>query len=159
MSPPQPAGPSARATGGPGDAFGDAKAPPRDARWAYRQVTENDLWVEDKTAPTYNQHIQVPSDRPRTEWEESQRMKMGDPAHRLKIVIQHNTSKIRPGAGSAIFFHIWRQDGARPTSGCTAMAASNLETLLAWLKPGAAPVYVLLDAPQHAKAKAAGMLP
>jgi len=143
-----------------GDAFGDAPSAPPGTRWAYQQVTENDLWVEDTAAPTYNQHIRVPADRPRTSWEESQRMKMGDPAHRLKVVIHHNTvPDVRPGAGSAIFFHIWRQAGARPTSGCTAMAAADLQMLLGWLEPEALPVYVLIDRSGHAVAQSAGVLP
>ena len=143
-----------------GDAFGDAVQAPAGADWPYTQVTANDLWVEDVEAPTYNQYIRVPSDRPRTEWEESQRMKMGDAAHRLKIVIHHNTEpEIRPGAGSAIFFHIWRADGAKPTSGCTAMPEADILTMLRWLSAAAAPVYVLTNEAGASAARLAGELP
>jgi L,D-peptidoglycan transpeptidase YkuD (ErfK/YbiS/YcfS/YnhG family) len=142
-----------------GTAFRDGPLPSPGQSWPQRRVTENDLWIEDAKAATYNQHIVVPEDRPRTPWEESQRMRMGDPAHRLKIVIHHNTSDIRPGGGSAIFFHIWRSGGAKPTSGCTAMAEQSLEEVLGWLSPDAAPVYALLDAPRYAAAQQAGALP
>jgi len=143
-----------------GSAFGDAPAAPENTKWPYRTVTQNDLWVEDAKAKTYNQHIIVPSDRPRTDWEESQRMKMGDAAHRLKIAVEHNYGQqVQAGAGSAIFFHIWRQSGARPTSGCTAMAEANLKDLLKWLSPEGAPVYVLLDQERYRNAKAEGSLP
>jgi len=143
-----------------GDAYGDAAQAPGRTTWTYHQVTARDLWVEDASAPTYNQHILVPADRPLTEWEESQRMKLGDPAHRLKIVIHHNAAPAAvAGAGSAIFFHIWRKDGAVPTSGCTAMAAADLEALLGWLQPGAHPLYVLLDQATYAQHRAAWGLP
>lgn len=143
-----------------GRAFGDAAEPPAGTSWSYTQVTQNDLWVEDASAPSYNTHVRVPADRPRTEWEESQRMKMGDPAHQLKIVIEHNTSApVVPGSGSAIFFHIWRGEGTRPTSGCTAMSRVNLEALLGWLSADAEPVYVLTDARGAAQARNAGTLP
>ena len=54
-----------------------------------------------------------------------------------------------PGAGSAIFVHIWRANGDKPTSGCTAMAAQHLEDLLSWLDPQAKPVFVLLPESAH----------
>jgi L,D-peptidoglycan transpeptidase YkuD (ErfK/YbiS/YcfS/YnhG family) len=87
-------------------------------------------------------------------------MKMGDPAHRLKIVIEHNTGPdVVQGAGSAIFFHIWRKSGTRPTSGCTAMDAAHLEDVLRWLKQDAGAVYVLTDTKGAQAARAAGGLP
>jgi L,D-peptidoglycan transpeptidase YkuD (ErfK/YbiS/YcfS/YnhG family) len=143
-----------------GRAFGDALLAPSPTAWRYTQVTENDLWVEDADSAHYNQHIRTPAGRSRTEWEESQRMKMGDSAHALKIVVEHNTAEpIRPGAGSAIFFHIWRGQGSRPTSGCTAMSRSNLEAVLSWLSPGAHPAYVLGDLAAVDAARKAGVLP
>jgi L,D-peptidoglycan transpeptidase YkuD (ErfK/YbiS/YcfS/YnhG family) len=39
------------------------------------------------------------------------------------------------GAGSAIFLHIARPDFA-PTAGCVALAAADLEALLALARPG-----------------------
>lgn len=143
-----------------GQAFGDGPVAPQGSQWPYRTVTTHDLWVEDASATTYNQHIVVPQTRPLTAWEESQRMKMGDPAHALKIVIGHNLTKPAvPGAGSAIFMHIWRDSGNRPTSGCTAMARSDIEQVLKWLSVDAKPVFVMLDAALRAHARAAGDLP
>ena len=49
-------------------------------------------------------------------------MKQGDDAHALKLFIAHNAPpNAVPNAGSSIFFHIWRRDGAASTAGCTTM--------------------------------------
>ena len=131
-----------------GDAFGDDPAAPPGARWAYRQVTARDLWVEDAGSPLYNQHVVIGGERPLSGWETGQRMKMGDPAHRLKIAVAHNPAPgAAPGAGRALFRHIWRGGGEHPTSGCTAMSDADLEATLSWLEPGAGAVFALLPAP------------
>jgi L,D-peptidoglycan transpeptidase YkuD (ErfK/YbiS/YcfS/YnhG family) len=133
-----------------GEALGDALLS-EPLAWPMVEVTERTLWVEDAASPHYNQYLVVPPDRPLTDWESSQRMRRGDPAHRLKVVIEHNTSPPVSGSGSAIFFHIWRRDGDVPTAGCTAMPAADLESLMRWLQPEAMPVFVLLSAADHAR--------
>lgn len=129
--------------------------------YSYRQVTERDLWVEDPASPDYNRHLVVEGERPLDAWESGQRMRLGDPTHRLKRYVAHNGGERSPaareGAGSAVFLHIWR-DGAL-TAGCTAMPPEPLEALLRWLEPGAAPLYVLLPAPIYGKVQAAWGLP
>jgi L,D-peptidoglycan transpeptidase YkuD (ErfK/YbiS/YcfS/YnhG family) len=45
--------------------------------------------------------------------------------------------------GSAIFLHIWREAGRKPTAGCVALSETRLRKLLAWLDAGAAPVIIL----------------
>jgi len=126
-----------------GQAFADQ--PPTPAHgWPILQTTTRDLWVEDPESPLYNTHVRVPTSRDMTPWEIDQRMRLGDPAHQLKVVVEHNTAPPVPGAGSAIFFHIWRKQGERPTSGCTAMPEGALKGLLDWLDPGRDPVYALL---------------
>lgn len=143
-----------------GVAFSDGPAGPW--AWPIRQVTERDLWVEDPASEHYNRHLVVPTDRTLTEWESGQRMRMGDPAHRLKLVVNHNAEPPTPGAGSAIFFHIWRGDAlstSPPTAGCTAMDATSLEALLGWLEPQASPVYVLLPEAEYRTYREAWGLP
>ncbi|MDG1482346.1 MAG: L,D-transpeptidase family protein [Myxococcota bacterium] len=141
-----------------GEALGDVLLSEPMA-WPMLTVTERTLWVEDASSPYYNQHRVVPPGRPLTDWESSQRMRRGDPAHRLKVAIAHNTSPPVSGSGSAIFFHIWRGDGAKPTAGCTAMSAADLEALMRWLEPDAVPVFVLLSAADHAQLSAEWGLP
>ncbi len=128
-------------------AFGTAFAdqPPELAHdWPILRTTPRDLWVEDPESVAYNTHVRVPEGRDLTPWEASQRMRLGDEAHQLKLVVEHNTQPPVAGAGSAIFLHIWRKQGTRPTSGCTAMPEGELKGLLDWLDPASKPVYVLL---------------
>jgi len=143
-----------------GDAYGDHDARPPATRLPYHRITQNDLWIEDPNSPEYNLHRRVPESLGRTPWEESQRMKLGDPAHKLKIGIAHNRPPdVIPGAGSAIFFHIWRRDGGLPTSGCTAMAETHLRALLSWLDPDAQPLLVTLPSEVYDQVKDTWGLP
>jgi L,D-peptidoglycan transpeptidase YkuD (ErfK/YbiS/YcfS/YnhG family) len=48
---------------------------------------------------------------------------------------RHNDDPVLPGAGSAIFLHLARED-FRPTEGCVALARADLEALLAVAGPG-----------------------
>jgi len=126
----------------------------------YHQVTSRDLWVEDASSPLYNRHVRLPHHEPRTEWERKQQMKQRDPAHALKLFIRHNTDpEILAGAGSAIFFHIWRENGGRPTAGCTTMAEPRLRDLIAWINPEQRPVFVLLPQPEYTRLARAWHLP
>lgn len=125
----------------------------------YRKVTSRDLWVEDPASPHYNRHL-VLEHEPRPGWEKKAQMKQDDYPHSLKLFIEHNVRpKPVPGAGSSIFFHIWRGGGAKPTSGCTTLPEADLRTLIARLDPGKNPLYVLLPKPDYDKLRAAWMLP
>lgn len=133
---------------------------PRQPGQEYFQVTSRDLWVEDPKSPHYNQHIRL-NHEPRTPWEKRQQMKQpGDAAHALKLLIHHNTPpRAVPGAGSAIFFHIWRGGGSKASSGCTTMAEPALRRLIAWVDPKQHPVYVLLPKAEYEKHRKAWDLP
>ena len=61
------------------------------------------------------------------------------------IDIAHNPAAT-PGAGSCIFFHVWRGPAAG-TVGCTAMPEPALAQLIAGLDPTA--VYVLLPRAEY----------
>ena len=123
----------------------------------YVTVTPADLLIEDSSSEFYNTHIRL--DRPATsDWELSQQMEQTDPSHRLEIVVGHNTPKPVAGAGSAILIHIWRQNGRQFTTGCTAVAEANIETMLGWFDPKARPLYVLLPRSEYlARQKAWGL--
>jgi L,D-peptidoglycan transpeptidase YkuD (ErfK/YbiS/YcfS/YnhG family) len=128
-----------------GDAYGYAQSTPKNPNLTYHVITTRDLWVEDASSPNYNRHLKLEAREPRTDWEKKQQMRQNDPAHRLKLFIAHNAyPDIKPGMGSAIFFHVWRKDGARPTSGCTVMPYDNLSQLIQWVDPKKNPIYVLL---------------
>ncbi len=125
----------------------------------YRQVTTRDLWVEDPSSKSYNQHV-VLDHEPATAWEKKQQMKQNDYPHTLKLFIAHNASpKISPGQGSAIFFHIWRGGGSKPTAGCTTMEEPKLRELISWVDPNKQPIYVLLPEAEYQAKKAEWKLP
>jgi L,D-peptidoglycan transpeptidase YkuD (ErfK/YbiS/YcfS/YnhG family) len=142
-----------------GGAYGYAPSVPHNPALSYTQVTELDLWVEDPASPDYNRHLRLAAP-PKTEWEKKQQMRLNDPAHSLKLFVLHNAGPgIQPGAGSSIFFHIWRADGGKPSSGCTTMAEDRLRSLVAWIDPAKDPVYVLLPSADYARLKKAWSLP
>lgn len=66
----------------------------------------------------------------------------GDQRYRLGFVIEHNPHGM-PMSGSCIFAHLWKSP-VDATSGCTAMETSTMDAVLAWLRPDADPVFVLL---------------
>jgi L,D-peptidoglycan transpeptidase YkuD (ErfK/YbiS/YcfS/YnhG family) len=127
--------------------YGYEDSCPRNSHLRYYQVTPYDIWVEDTSSPLYNQHRRLPI-LPQTDWEKKQQMRLDDPAHALKVFIYHNAPpKAKPGAGSAIFFHIWRQDGDKATTGCVAMSRPDMEKFLMQLDPLKYPLLILLPQP------------
>jgi L,D-peptidoglycan transpeptidase YkuD (ErfK/YbiS/YcfS/YnhG family) len=142
-----------------GGAWGVHAKIQRHPKLFYRQVTTRDLWVEDPSSKSYNQHV-VLDHEPATGWEKKQQMKQNDYPHTLKLFIAHNASpKITPGNGSAIFFHIWRGGGSKPTAGCTTMEEPKLRELIAWVDPNKQPLYVLLPEAEYQARKAEWKLP
>lgn len=148
----------------PAGAFSIGRAFGYDAAWKdktklrYTTVTPRDLLVEDPTSPLYNTYVRLDHD-PATPFERKQQMTQTDPAHRLKIVIEHNSNPPVAGKGSAILFHIWRGNGSHSTAGCTAASASSIEALMSWLDPAKKPVYVLLPAAEYRERRLAWGLP
>jgi L,D-peptidoglycan transpeptidase YkuD (ErfK/YbiS/YcfS/YnhG family) len=125
----------------------------------YHQVTSRDLWVEDPASLSYNQHVILPHE-PATAWEKKQQMKQDDYAHKLKLFIAHNAPpKVVKGAGSSIFFHIWRNGGSSATAGCTTMEEARLRALIAAIDPAQQPLYVILPAAELQQYRAAWKLP
>ncbi len=142
-----------------GGAWGNDASIRKNSALPYRQVTPRDLWVEDSSSPSYNRNVVIDHD-PATEWEKKQQMKQDDPAHKLKLFIAHNAPpKAVPNAGSAIFFHIWRADGTKPTAGCTTMPEEKLRWLIANIDPAKRPIYVLLPQAEYQAKKAEWALP
>lgn len=142
-----------------GGAWGYEETIRKHPRLPYRQVTPRDLWVEDPSSPHYNRHL-VLDHEPRAAWEKKAQMKQDDYPHSLKLFIAHNAPpKPLPGAGSAIFFHIWRDAGRKPTSGCTTLPEPDLRKLVASIDPGRAPLYVLLPKAEYDRLRASWQLP
>lgn len=111
-------------------------------RWPHRVTPETLVWVDDPKHPRYNQPVDTAS-CPK-DWASAEDMRREDHVYDIVIPIDYNLGGKFPGAGSAIFLHIWREPG-RPTAGCTAMAREDLEWLLRWLDPAKMPT--LLQGP------------
>lgn len=137
--------------------FGYAGAAPAGTRWPYHQVGPWDAYIDDPQNPSYNRHVRVdPRNVP--PWFEKQKMRLGDAAYKWMLEIRHNQNPAAPGYGSAIFFHV-RRGPTKPSAGCTTMAVENLEAMIRWLDPRAAPYYVLLPKADYAALRAAWRLP
>jgi len=142
-----------------GGAWGYATSIQKHPKLPYHQVTPRDLWVEDPTSPSYNRNVILNHD-PVTKWEKKQQMQQADPVHSLKLFINHNAApSIVPGAGSSIFFHIWRGGGSKPTAGCTTMSEAKLKWLIARIDPTRRPLFVLLTKSEYEKYRRPWKLP
>ncbi len=126
----------------------DAKLP-EGADYPYRQVTDNDAWVDDPRSADYNKFVTIDPKSP-PPWFSKEKMRGKDFAYRWLIDIRHNADPPVPGAGSAIFFHI-RRGVTRPTSGCTTLAEENLVRIIRWLRADEYPQYVLLPWAEYQK--------
>jgi L,D-peptidoglycan transpeptidase YkuD (ErfK/YbiS/YcfS/YnhG family) len=63
------------------------------------------------------------------------------PVYELGLVVHYNMPHPIPGAGSAIFMHIWTNE-EKGTAGCTAMGLDSILYLLKWLDPTKHPLLV-----------------
>ncbi len=117
-------------------AFGEAKQ--ATTALPYRMASDQDIWVDDPASPLYNQWTQLP-----TTAHSFERMKRKDTLYKLGLVVDYNQNPVVPGAGSAIFIHVWRSP-IKGTAGCAALAEENLRALVAALRPEDKPVALFL---------------
>lgn len=103
----------------------------------YRQATDDLICVDDSQSPFYNQLVTIDATKPvkSFEW-----MHRDDELYAIGITVAHNRSQ-KTDAGSCIFLHIEKGENL-PTSGCTSMKRSSLETIAQWLRPDAGPLLV-----------------
>jgi L,D-peptidoglycan transpeptidase YkuD (ErfK/YbiS/YcfS/YnhG family) len=104
----------------------------------YRQVSVDDLWVDDVHAADYNRLVKRGSTRASS----FEVMRRNDDLYKYGIVVEYNTDPVIKGYGSAIFFHLWRGNGT-PTEGCVALSEEDLVRILRWLNPEAKPLVVM----------------
>jgi L,D-peptidoglycan transpeptidase YkuD (ErfK/YbiS/YcfS/YnhG family) len=108
----------------------------------YRQATENDIWVDDVKSPDYNKWVKCAQKSDLKISYES--MRLPDHRYRYGLVIGYNRNPAVAGLGSAIFTHVWLEEG-KTTAGCVALDEANLVTLLAWLDPTKKPAIIMGD--------------
>jgi zinc D-Ala-D-Ala dipeptidase len=78
----------------------------------------------------------------RVDWQSAEHM-LQVAQYRLGVIVGYNATAPVKARGSCIFIHIWA--GPRSTTvGCTALDATELAHLMAWLDPRAHPVIVQL---------------
>ena len=96
-------------------------------------LSPDDGWSDDPASPDYNRHIKLPADGSYTASHE--KLWRDDHVYDLIVVLGHNDDPPVPGAGSAIFMHIAR-DNYAGTEGCVALAQTDLFELLREAEPG-----------------------
>ncbi len=129
----------------------------REIKLPYVQCTASLECVDDTNSSHYN----IILDRGSVsapDWKSSEKMRRIDDEYCLGIFVAHNSSPAQPGAGSCIFLHIWKGPDV-PTSGCTAMGAGAMESLLGWLDGSSHPVLVQLPEEQYQRFQAEWQLP
>ncbi len=146
-----------------GTAFGYADAAPRGARLPYLPLTAAVECVDDPASAHYNRV--VARNTVTADWSSSERMRAMGESYRWGIVVDHNHIAAAqdgpqpvPQGGSCIFLHVWSGPG-HGTAGCTAMAQSAVELLLAWLDPQRHPLLVQLTATDYAQLRNQWALP
>lgn len=122
----------------------------------YTQITPTMEAVDDVHSKYYNQIVDR-KNIDQVDWNSSEKM-YEIPLYNLGLVVQHNTSKPIPGAGSAIFMHIWRTSD-QGTGGCTAMRREDLDLLLHWLDLSASPILAQFPQPIYNKLQQRWSLP
>src|SRR5262245_32366847 len=94
-----------------------------ETRLPARHIARDDGWCDDPASPDYNKPVRLPNAAHHEEmWLESQ-------LYDLVVVIGHNDDPIVPGAGSAVFLHVARDDWG-PTAGCIAFRRDDLLAIL-----------------------------
>jgi L,D-peptidoglycan transpeptidase YkuD (ErfK/YbiS/YcfS/YnhG family) len=106
-------------------------------RMTYRQITDDDFWVDDVDSEDYNRWV-----RGRPNAVSMEKMKREDDIYKYGIVIEYNANPIVKGKGSAIFIHRWAGAG-KPTLGCVAMPEDKVLRLLQWLDPASRPLIIM----------------
>ncbi|SDG24667.1 L,D-transpeptidase catalytic domain [Limimonas halophila] len=92
-------------------------------------IAPDDGWCDDPANPHYNRPVKLPFDGGHEVlWRD-------DGLYDLVVVLGHNDDPPTPGAGSAIFLHRMRPDGA-PTEGCVALEPAALAAVVRALRPG-----------------------
>ena len=106
------------------------------------KVTDKTVCVESINSAWYNRIVDE-NTVGAVDWTSPDRMLRPDGIYRFGLMVDHNAPDTKPGAGSCIFFHLWRRPGA-PTVGCTAMNEPAILAVLGWLDPAQKPLLVQL---------------
>lgn len=155
--------PAAQRLPGPHKIEGDKKAPAGvfdllfcfgysgqrpSTKMRYLPITEETVAVDDPNSHWYGQVLQA-STVAKPDWRHAEKMKLADDRYKWGVVVNYNYFSARPGAGSCIFLHVWKNQ-ATTTVGCTAMAEPVILDLIKWLDAGQHPVLIQMPLRQYA---------
>ena len=88
-------------------------------------IRQDSGWCDAPDHPLYNRPVRLPFAASREAmWRE-------DRAYDLVVVLGQNMDPARPGAGSAVFWHVTKGDALTPTEGCIAVAPDAMTWFLA----------------------------
>jgi len=144
-----------------GTSFGYAASALPGAGLPYLALSASTECVDDAQSRHYNRIVDRTAG---ADWNSSERMREMGEYYRWGVVVDHNhiaapdaDAKPAAGGGSCIFLHVWKE--AQPTSGCTAMAQPDIESLLLWLDPRKRPLLVQLTSENYAALRRDWSLP
>lgn len=93
-----------------------------------KPIRRDDGWCDAPADRRYNRPVRLPYPA------SCERLWREDGLYDLVLDMAYNRGPIRPGRGSAVFFHLARAD-LSPTEGCVAIAPEAMRRLLARLGP------------------------
>lgn len=92
------------------------------------EIQSDSGWCDDPAHPDYNRFVKLPFSA------SHERLWRDDGLYDLLIPLGYNDEPIAAGQGSAIFFHLAREN-YQPTEGCVAIAEADMRALLPRLSP------------------------
>jgi len=92
-------------------------------------LSPNDGWCDDPKHEDYNQFVQLPHPA------SCENLWRTDHVYDLIVTLGYNDDPVVAGTGSAIFFHV-AKDNYKPTEGCVAIRLEELLDILKRLEPG-----------------------
>ncbi|WP_328804128.1 L,D-transpeptidase family protein [Roseibium aggregatum] len=107
----------------------DRRSRPRTAL-PVEKLERQDGWCDDPDHPRYNRPVELPFGA------SHEKMWRDDRLYDIVVVLDCNMYPAVPGRGSAIFFHIAREDYT-PTEGCVAVSPEHMRLILSKVQPGA----------------------
>ncbi|STY29267.1 Uncharacterized protein conserved in bacteria [Legionella wadsworthii] len=105
-----------------GDAFGTK---PLALKMDFKYITPEDKYIDDIAHSEYNTWVKGKTSAKNYE-------SMFIDVYKMGIIVNYNMNPVIPGAGSAIFIHLWRSYHTG-TYGCIALKEAHLAKLLHWL--------------------------
>ncbi|WP_300377445.1 L,D-transpeptidase family protein [Henriciella sp.] len=92
-------------------------------------LTLHDGWCDAPEDPLYNCPVQLPYPA------SCEHLWRDDHIYDIIVELDHNRDPVTPGAGSAIFFHLARENYAG-TEGCIAISLDDMKHVLSTCEPG-----------------------